>query len=368
MTQSITPGMGSGIGASVPKRAVLWLAGVALASLVGGLLFAGAARTVDDDARRRFDNSARDTQERLGTAIKLYTGVLRGLAGLFEANEQVSRLQFHRFVQTLDVPHEFPAIEAVSWAPEVADAGRDAFIAAVRADRSLDPAGYPEFTIKPPGRRASYTVLTYLEPMVTTRGKLGVDMQVASPQVAQALADSRDSGGVSASGRPVQVARPVPHIALGMRLPVYRGGAVPASVAERRAAYLGSVGIGFSVPALVGRAIAAVGAQPVTVELYAETEPQPGRERMRIVPADRLLYGDAGARGRGPRDGWFETVLPVDFNGSLWKARFSAPKAELNYGFDRYFPWLAMACGFGATLLIYQLFLSLYWSRRGALE
>ena len=47
--------------------------------------------------------------------------------------------------------------------------------------------------------------------------------------------------------------RPKPHLGLGIRLPVYRKGAALTSVAARRAAYLGSVGVGFGVPGLVQR-------------------------------------------------------------------------------------------------------------------
>ena len=45
------------------------------------------------------------------------------------------------------------------------EAERERFIAAVRADRSVEPGGYPDFAITPLGRRAGYTPLHYLEPM-----------------------------------------------------------------------------------------------------------------------------------------------------------------------------------------------------------
>jgi PAS domain S-box-containing protein len=61
-------------------------------------------------------------------------------------------------------------------------------------------------------------------------------------------------------------------------------------------------------------------------------------------------------------------VLPVAFGGGLWKAHFSAPKSALYLPFDRHLPLLALATGFAATLLAYSLFLSLYWSRRVAIE
>ena len=65
----------------------------------------------------------------------------------------MTRLQFHRYVALLDLRANYPAIDAVSYSQEVSDARREEFVAAVRADRSLNPLGYPGFEISPPGRR-----------------------------------------------------------------------------------------------------------------------------------------------------------------------------------------------------------------------
>ena len=369
MSQLITRGLAPA--PRGPLRGLLWAVGLVLSLLVGVLLYVATVRAVEEDARRRFDNIARAAQERLGTAIKSYTEVVRALSGLFAAADgQVTRRQFHDYVRALEVPANFPAIDAVSYAVHLRDAQRAAFEAAVRADRSVDPAGYPDFAIRPGGRRPTYTVITYLEPLAEHRDKFGVDLE-ARPVVAQALARSRDSGGISASGQPVMVVAPEPHIGLGMRLPIYRGGAPANDPGSRRAAYLGSVGVGFSVPALVQGALGARGPHPVELALYAEAANAPGHDRLLVTPADRLLFGQERTAappaqgGAGPR---FETVLPVDFSGSLWKARFSVPKAALYSGFDRYAPVLALGGGFGGTLVFYCLFLTLYWSRRGAIE
>jgi PAS domain S-box-containing protein len=368
MRESITRHVGTSVGASRTMRIALLAGGLWLSLLVGALMHMAAARSVEYDARHRFETIARSTQQRLGTAIESYTGVLRGVGALFRAGEQpVTRLQFHRYVEGLGTAQHLPAIETINYAPFVRDEERDAFVAAVRADTSLDPAGYPGFTIKPEGRRAAYSVLTYLEPLAPYREKFGVDM-AATAEVARTLEAACDSGAISASGRPVRVSNPAPHIGLAMRLPVYRGGATPATVEARRAACIGTVGIGFSVPALVRGALGEGAGEPVALALYAQTDR--AGAGLAIAPSDRLLYGEDSARGERARDpdAWFETVLPVDFNGSLWKARFAARKSDLRFGSQRYFAWLALAGGFGSALLIYCLFLKLYWSRRAAVE
>ncbi|MET0980910.1 MAG: CHASE domain-containing protein [Telluria sp.] len=354
MGLSITRSIGAVGGARGTTRLVLWGVGLLLAVLVGASLHMAATRAVEEEARRRFDNQARAIQERLGHAIKSYTEVTRALAALFAASEHpVTRLAFHRYVASLDLRKHYPAIDAVSYTHAVPDAGREAFEAAVRADRSLVPQGYPGFAIRPAGRRPGYNVLTYIEPPEALLEKLGMDI-TANPVVAASMARARDTGSMSTSGNPVQVWRPTPHIALGMHVPVYRGGAIPATLDQRRAAYVGDVGIAFSVPALVDGALAGRAEAKVALSLFAA--------------GDRLLYGDGAARTRLIDEATFTTVLPVDFGGSPWRAHFSAPKDDLYLPPDRRFPLLAFGAGVAATLLVYSLFLTLYWSRRGAIE
>jgi two-component system sensor histidine kinase/response regulator len=372
MKQAIRRSMGSRVGAGGAPfgwSRLLWFGvGVTLSLLVALLLHALAAKTVEDDARQRFDGIARSAQSGLAARVKSYTDVLRGTAALFQASEApVTRLQFHRYVDALDLARDFPAIEALSYAQAVSDRQRDAFVSAVRADRSIDPAGYPEFRILPDGQRPDYLVLTYLEPMAAMKEKFGIDIAV-NPAVAPALERARDTGRLNSSGQPITIGTPQPHIALAMRLPVYRTGTPLDSQDARRAAYLGSVGVVFSVPALVSRALGEGGAQRMHLTLYADGSAESKQRRLAIGKDDRLLFSAAGRPAPGHDAGDFDAVLPIDFNGALWKAHFRVRKADLSNGFDRYLPPLALVIGFAGSMLMYGFFFTLYWSRRTAIE
>ncbi|NGZ87368.1 CHASE domain-containing protein [Duganella aceris] len=355
------------------SRLLFWSAGCALAMGVGAILYGAAARTIDDDAGRRFENLARSTQYGISARIKSYADLTRGLAALFQTSDVVTRLQFHQYVTSLDIPRYFPAIEALSWAPLVADAQRDAFVAAVRADRSLSPEGYPHFDIKPPGRRDHYAVLTYMEPLTDLEDRVGADLAV-NPAMDKVLAASRDTGRVSASGQPIVVKLPTPHFGLGVRLPVYRRGMPLLDTAQRRAAYLGSVGAGFSIPRLVQGAIDEMTVRQVHLTLYSDGSSDVEQRRLVIEKTDRLLYNDNGSMEAltpltaAERADYFQTVLPIDFHGSLWKALFQVRKTDLLTGFDVVFPWGAALTGFAGTLLLYSYVFLLYASRRRAIK
>ncbi|UMR29923.1 CHASE domain-containing protein [Massilia sp. MB5] len=356
----------------VSTRLLLWGAGLALAGAVGMTLYATAAKTVEDDAQLRFDNLTRATQYSISARVKSYSDVVRGLVALFQTTDSLTRLQFRQYVNNLNMPLHFPAIQAINYAPYVPAAEREDFVAAVRADRSVNPAGYPKFDIKPPGQRGHYAPLTYLEPMDMLMERFGVDI-TANPAIDRAMELSRDTGQISASGQPVVLKKPAPHIGLGMRLPVYRRGMPVHDMESRRAAYLGSVGIGFSVAKLVQGAIDEMADRQVHMILYADGAGDPEKRSLSIGKEDRLLFNDNGSIDAPPvlpgnSDDYFLTVLPIDFNGTLWKARFHARKTDMVLGFDRWFPLVALGTGFAGTLLIYLFFFSLYWQRRSAQE
>jgi PAS domain S-box-containing protein len=347
MTQAITRSIGSTVTGNGPARLWFWGAGVAFSALVSAALYASAVRTVEEDARQRFSGIAHGAQTALEARIATFNDLVRAMTALFQAADgPVTRLQFHRYVEALDISHQFPAIEVVSFAAAFDDGRRDAYVDAVRADRSLQPAGYPEFDITPAGRRARYEVLTYIEPMRPLADRFGFDM-AHNPLVARALDQARDTGRLSSSGIAVMVGQPTEHLAMGIRLPVYRKGAFLNDAAARRAAYLGSVGVGFDVAALVQGVLAQLAVPGLDLTLYA---------------GDRLLF-DAGARP-GPN---FEVLLPVDFNGNRWKARVSVPRADMYNRFDRVFPLVALAIGLVGSMLAYAFFFTLFWSRRTAI-
>ena len=348
----------------------LWAGGLLLALIVGGALYAGARRTINDDARQRFDSLSYSAQQSLVARVKSYSDLLRGMASLLRTNENLSRKQFHDYVSGLDIARQFPAVESLNYAVYVPHGQRDAFVDAVRADDSLVAGGYPAFEIRPPGQRAGYTVLTFLEPDSLVAERQGVDIG-ANPAIAQSLAQARDSGEISASGQVILIKGPPARIGLGMRLPVYRNGMPRATVAERRAAYKGSVGIGFGVAQLVRSALEA-NTRPLRLTLYSASVPTAPGDELRLEPQDRLLFNDSGDLAASPPQpgqdaAYFDELLPIEYHGGQWKAHFRVRKSELYSSFDRYLPALALAVGVAGTLLIYGYILMLYRSRRNAI-
>src|SRR6266849_4532388 len=220
------------------------------------LLFTVIRDAVERVARLRFERQASDAHAIIENRLHPYGALLYGLRALFASEGPVTRLRFHRYVASLDLKHRYPGFDAVNFATHVLAKDKKRFEESVRRDTSLDPRGYPEFAIKPPGERPEYYVVVYLEPMAGYEFAFGLDI-AANPMAANperlvtAIRAARDNGKLTASGQPLRIKQAKESIYLAMRIAVYGNGMPVDTVEQRRVAYLGSVGAGFNLENLM---------------------------------------------------------------------------------------------------------------------
>ncbi len=335
-------------------RPATWI-GVPLSLGIGLLFFLATSESIEHDARERFAAHARNAQHGINARIAAYTNLLRSTASLFQIGRQIDRVQFHAFVQGLNVPQHYPAVASMNFAARVDQPERAAFERAMQAEQGSDDT---PFAIRPPGQRATYAVLTYVEPLALWRHARGLDI-LDNPRVHETMDAMRDSGQLLTSGKPIAYLSGPNRTGLGIRLPVYRPGLPTNSVSERRAAYIGSVGIAFAVDKLV-QGILEESTIP-GVRMTLTDQPVNSKE------APLLLFDNAPtpAERAGER---FNSALPIEFYGRHWMASFSIDKRAMYTGFEGYLPWLAMLTGSFSTMLLYALFQALTTSRRRAIR
>jgi len=340
----------------------LWT-GLLLSALGGTLCYAIAVNRINSDAAERFENTVRGVQFTLTGRIKSYADVLRSTASVFQAQPDLTRAQFHRYVQGLQFEKEFPGIETINFAHYVSDEGRPAFEKTILAELSAQAGEAGKVKIKPPGRREEYLVLTYIEPESAWAQRLGVDLH-ARNSVVETLNNSRDTGEVATSGTPIPMLRSI--TGLGMRLPVYRAGMPTSTVEERRAAYYGSVGIGFSMERLLQGVLES---QPIrNMRLVLSTGADQNARNLKSV----ILYDSAGKHGKpmpaAEPDDELSMAVPILFSRHAWEARFSVARHDVYGGVDEWGPTFAGLAGFISVALLYALYHTLASSRRRALE
>lgn len=342
----------------------MWI-GLPLSMTVGLVFYFTTASSIESDSRQRFTAHAQNASNIIVARIKSYTDVLRGTASIFQTSYPLTRRQFHGYVQGLDLPRYFPAIEAISFAEYVKDADRDAFERRMNTELTTDNDLAQPFKIRPPGRRAEYSVLTFIEPLEQGTKAIGFDLQ-ANPLQHTNQAALRDGGQLISSGMPIAAMAGRNRTGLGMRLPIYLPHAPTNTVQERRDAFVGSVGIAFSVDKLVLGVIDEMPVKNVRMTLV-DNAMGIDQKRGRVLFDTELELASHARTGAlfGDR---FSKTLPIDFNGRQWDATFSIAAGDLYTGFEEFVPWLAMLAGFVSTMLLYALFHTLTSSRRRAIK
>jgi signal transduction histidine kinase/CheY-like chemotaxis protein len=343
------------------------LLALALGAAASVVLFVFVKDSIEKEAKLRFERQASDARHAIAARIQSYAEVLYGLRSLYSASA-VTRAEFHRYVTGLDFANRYPGYRTFNYAEYVPHKTKAKFLARVRKDTSLDPRGYPKFNVIPPGERPEYYVLTYIEPMARDAPTFGLDISVnpaaVNPlAVAEALAAARDKGQLTSSGQPLRLKDGT--ISLAIRLPVYRSGMPVDTVAQRRAAYVGSVGASFRVKELLQGVVDEQALGFMRFKLYDAGPAEKYAAATHSVSADRLLFdskelsrsGDTAA-DPGGENSYFRTVLPIEVGGRVWEVHFSTPHKAMIKDIDRALPWLALGGGLLISVLLFAIFYS----------
>jgi signal transduction histidine kinase len=339
-------------------------AGVALAIA----LFAYVRDALERDATLRFERQAADAKHIIERRLYSYAGVTYGLKALFGARDSLSRAEFHRYVAGLDLKRNYPGFEVLNYARHVRAGEKRQLEEEVQRDTSLDPRGYPEFAIKPPGERREHHVLIYLEPMEDNRFAFGFDIASSNAQAA-VVSQHRDTGALFSSGRLLNVGKDG-SVGLAMRLAVYRNGAPVNTVEERRAAFIGTVGAGYNVRKLMAGVLDETTMTSMRYQLCDAGpvgENQPGRKPTLLFDSAQTAPGapqdDFVVPGEGPM---FDAVLPLQLAGRNWELHFSAPKSAFIERTDARLPLIVLAGGLLSSALLFAVLYAFASSRERA--
>ncbi|HET6787182.1 MAG TPA: CHASE domain-containing protein, partial [Aquabacterium sp.] len=228
-----------------------------LGLVISALVWQRSARQMQDEANVQFVRDATEATQILDRQLDHYMDLLGSFHAMFLVSDAVSRRAFHTHFQSLGVETEYPALLAVQYARLVNHPDKAAFEASVRQDTTVSPRGYPLYRIQPDGDRPFYVATVFNEPMAGNESVMGYDTAV-EPARRAVLERARDTGLPQISPPiPLLQLRGPDKLGLIVRMPVYRGGAVPGDVASRRQAYIGQISGVFRASALMGQVMPA---------------------------------------------------------------------------------------------------------------
>ncbi len=220
-----------------------------MAVLLAGLLFAmgvagsvatasSVARRDADKSRNAFSLSTVEVASTLRLAIQREQDLAVSAAGFFLDSPLPSNAEFVAWANALQAMDRYPELLGWGEVVMVPAAQLDAYVAAVTADPSGVVTG--EFQLIPPGERDFYCLFVVGQSRNPATGAPPGFDYCAGASGTQTLA-ARDTGRsgyeVIDTGNGIKT--------LGVQVPIYRGGATPTTVAARREAFAGWVGLGF---------------------------------------------------------------------------------------------------------------------------
>ncbi|HEX2828491.1 MAG TPA: CHASE domain-containing protein [Burkholderiales bacterium] len=353
------------LSAGEPRRGRAWLQEaaerwfkpftVAITFLVGLAVtinaWHGAHSTVDATALHRFDSRVEDTRDAIRDRMLDYAQVLRGAAGLFAGSDNVTREEWRRYVNALQVELSYPGIQALGVAYRVLQSELGAHESSMRED------GPRDYAIRPPGARAEYFPVVYIEPPTERNLRArGFDLYSEGMRRA-AIQRARDSGEPAVSGKLTLVedqgnkadAQP----GFLMFLPVYRNGMPADIIDDRRANSIAIVYAPFRTRDLMRGLLGALGDLRVEVFDGATTAPE------------SLLY-DSAPPGAVRTPAYTKTSELI-VQDRVWTLRATSLPA-FEQGIDRSRPNMTLVAGIAICLTLTALVWVLATLRERALR
>lgn len=283
---------------------IAWIV-LAISLFITWFAFDVTRTAVMERAQERFHLKTEDIETAIARRMLDQEIVLRGGVGLFAVNGSVSREQWKSYVDLLDLAENFPGLQGFGFAEWIAPGGLESHIAAVRAE------GFPDFTVRPSGRREAYTSIIYLEPFDWRNQRaFGFDM-FSEPERRKAMERARDTGRPAATGTVTLVQETKEDVQKGflLYLPVYRNGANLETAEHRRSALTGYVYSPFRMGDLM-RGILGVGDSDILFDIYD------GRQQR----SDQHLYGSEWTAEATE----LQRTTVLEFAGRQWTLVFRA--------------------------------------------
>jgi PAS domain S-box-containing protein len=339
----------------------------ALIVLVLTLLLTGIAwhftqQSIENSARSRFEKSVMKASEEIEGRIHTYVDTLLSVHSLFAMNENITRADWKKFFESLQLQKRYPGFHHLSFARYVPESRRAEFEKHVREDRSLDPKGYPDFSVYPEGARSAYYPIEYIEPFSPIPKQFGFDIG-SDPTRRYAVEQARDTGEPTSTGR-IILLEPQ-EVGFAIRVPVYRNRLPQTSVEERRAALLGFITAGFNMKGLMQGVFGNNVPSDFDFEIFdggseKTTDPLP------LLTKERLLYDNDGilhANGNDPPR--HAQITSLEIAGRIWHIYFSTSQ-HFTTGKEEKLPPLVLFAGATLSLLLSYITWSTTTARRHA--
>jgi len=295
-----------GIGGS--SRLPLWVAVlVMIVGMVGAVLGASSVgRSATNASRQAFTKSSGEVASTLALALQHEEDLIINANAQLMDNPSMSTAAYVRWLTSVRAFERYPELLGLSKLNFVPAEELPAYAAWVARDAAGPFGSGTPFAVLPPGPRPFYCLqgATAARPGVPLP-PAGFDFCTDSAS-GPGLMRSRDSG----QGSYTPLTLPGLGTVLGLNIPLYRGGVVPATVEARRQAFAGWSGMGVLPQKVLDRALAAHPTLAATIQYRR------GSSDVTFGEAPRVAGGQTTTTDL--HNGWIVTTFGPAIPSGIW--------------------------------------------------
>ncbi|HEU4620961.1 MAG TPA: CHASE domain-containing protein, partial [Burkholderiaceae bacterium] len=208
----------------------------AIAQIVGLVMTLSAVvwikQQIDAQTARRFERQVENIEANVMLRFQRPIYGVKGLRGIYAANARVSSASFRAYVESGQIEQEFPGVRGFGFIQPVKRADLNRFIAAERADQG------GTFSVISLGEHDDLFVIKLIEPLSLNVAAWGYD--IASEPARREAAERAIATGELTLTAPVPLRQAdARNLGVLYMLPIYRAGADPTTIEQRRDALVG---------------------------------------------------------------------------------------------------------------------------------
>jgi len=303
-----------------------------------------AHRRLKDNAdardQARFEQAVRSTEEALVQGMENFVSAMRGVRGLFDANQKVGPEQWQKFALSIDLKWNYRGMLDIGFAERVLPEEKRQHTASMRA------RGDSGYTLVPEGERDEYFPIRFLSSATNSPNWAPGWDAFSEPKRRSAMKSARLVDRPTATGKVTLFTPdgPLERPGFVVYMPVYRNGVKPDKPGERKAATIGFVFASFVAQDFGESILAKRTNAPIALEVFDGGTPS----------AESLLFDSEGLQANGHATGSRSLSVTSlrEGLGRTWILRFSAlPAFELDS--SKHLPKVAMFVGLTVSLLLF---------------
>ncbi len=314
----------------------------------------------------QIDIRANEAKFSLERQMNAYAEVMRGLKAQFDSDPALSRLAFQRIALSLNLDSRLPGVQAMGFAQQIAPEVQHDVKMLLQHEWAKNSLGYPPPLFPAVKQEAGQSLFVqYIEPIARNHRGAWSDHNL-DPKRRSAIARARDSGEWTTSGRVRLFVDPGNIEGVVFFMPLYRGGLIPETQAQRREKFIGVVFLAIRVDEMLRKVFGPSLLGDLEIEIVdLDSQQQTGKNAVSNLIFDSAQQGNTAQRHDSVLERSLQRQQQIIFAASQWQLNVRVLPNLLKHS-QYWLPPLAALATVLLSLMVFFFMRALEQSRRAA--